>query len=142
MTTYVCRTRKDHIVLGVVIADSDKSLFDKIDEDTEPTLIEYSKVGESLHWFEDKHVWLTFKDDDSYTLEPAVCLMKEFTLSLQRQLADPMFDDYTCFVMARQDLAKGHLAEAVERILVDIDKLILLDKDLYDYVRYILEATR
>jgi hypothetical protein len=53
-----------------------------------------------------------------------------------------MFDDYTCFVMARQDLAKGYLADAVERILVDIDKLILLDKDLYDYVRYILEATR
>lgn len=47
MPTYVCRTRKDHIVLGVVMADSDKSLFDKIDEDTEPTLIEYSKVGES-----------------------------------------------------------------------------------------------
>lgn len=141
MTTYVCRTRKDHVVLGVVIADSEKSLFDKIDEDTEPTLIEYSKVGDSIHWFDDKQVWLTFKDDDSYTLEPAVCLMKEFTLSLQRQLADPMFDDYTCFLMARKDLSEGDLAGAVERILVDMDKLITLDKDLYDYVRYILEAS-
>lgn len=140
MTTYVCRTRKDHVVLGVVIADSGKSLFDKIDADTEPTLIEYSQVGESAHWFEDKQVWLTFKDDDSYTLEPAVCLTREFTLSLQRQLADPIFDDYTCFVMARKDLAEDDLAGAVERMLVDIDKLITLDKDLYDYVRYIIEV--
>lgn len=142
MTTYIVRTRKDQVVVGVVIAESEKALFDKIDEETEATLLEYSKVGASTHWFEDRQVWLTFKDDESYTLEPAVGLLKEFTLSIQRQLADPKFDDYTCFVMARKDLEKDDLAAAIERILVDIDKLISLDIDLYDYVRYVLEVTR
>jgi len=142
MTTYVFRTRKDQVVAGVVIADTEQALFEKLDVESEPTLFEYSKVGDSAHWFEDRQVWLTFKDDDSYTLEPAVGLLKEFTLALQRELADPKFDDYTCFVMARKDLEKDDLAAAIERILVDIDKLISLDHDLYEYIRYILNVTR
>lgn len=65
-------------------------------------------------------------------------MSKEIIEKLQTALADPKFADYSCFVMAGRDLKAGNLDLALNRIRVDIDKLICIDYDLYEYVQDVI----
>lgn len=53
---------------------------------------------------------------------------------LKQKLSNPKLDIYTCFVMARRDLEAGNVEYALNRIRVDLDKLICEDRQFYTYL--------
>lgn len=61
-------------------------------------------------------------------------MSKEIIEYLKQKLSDSKYDDYTVFVMARKELESGDLQLALNRIRVDLDKLICIDKELYNYI--------
>lgn len=138
MPSYSFRNRHNKVIRGTVSVRSEVNLFDKIDDQTDPFAFEYCKVTSNTVWFDEEPTWLIF-DAETQLLVSAADADNEIIESLQNKLAESKFDDYTCFVMARQDLAEGDLNGAIARIKVDLDKLICLDKKLYDYVNYLLE---
>jgi hypothetical protein len=138
MPSYSFRNRYNKVIRGTVSVRSEDNLFDKIDEQTDPFAFEYCKVTSNTLWFDEDPTWLMF-DSKSNQLVAATDANQEIIESLQNKLAESKFDDYTCFVMARRDLAEGDLNGALARIKVDRDKLICLDKKLYDYVNFLLE---
>lgn len=138
MPSYSFRNRHNKVIRGTVSVRSEVNLFDKIDDQADPFAFEYCKVTSNTVWFDEEPTWLMF-DSKTHELVAVTDSNKEIIESLQVKLAESKFDDYTCFVMARRDLADGDLNGALARIKVDRDKLICLDKKLYDYVNYLLE---
>ncbi len=59
---------------------------------------------------------------------------------ISKKLSDPKYNDYTCFVMARWDLDDGNIDYALNRIRVDLDKLISIDYEFYSFISAIFEG--
>jgi hypothetical protein len=141
MPSYIFRNQNDHAIRGCVSVSSVDELFNKIDEDTSPFRLHYCEITQNTVWFEDEPVWLMFDPvigNNSRTLIKASDMHQAIVEQLQARLSDTMFNDYTCFVMARRDLAAFDLEGAVNRIRVDMDKLICLDDALYQYVQHLI----
>lgn len=135
MPSYIFRNRYNKVIRGTTSASSEQALFDKIDEQADPAAFEYCKSTRNTLWLDEDPVWLMFNTD--HQLVSATDSDQEIIDSLQKKLAEPKFDDYTCFVMARSHLAINDLDGALQRIRVDMDKLICLDKKLYDYINFL-----
>lgn len=138
MPSYAFRNRYNKVIRGTVSVRSEDFLFNKIDDQASPFAFEYCKVTSKTLWFDEEPTWLIF-DAETQLLVSATDADNEIIESLQNKLAETKFNDYTCFVMARQDLAEGDLNGAIARIKVDLDKLICLDKKLYDYMNFLLK---
>lgn len=136
MPSYIFRNRYNKIVRGKTSVKSEDCLFDKIDEQADPYAFEYCKLSRNTVWLDEQPVWLMFTTDNQ--LVQAVDSTKEIADSLYKKLSEPKFDAYTCFIMARHELAVYNLDAALMRIRVDLDKLISLDKKLYDYIQFLI----
>ncbi len=55
---------------------------------------------------------------------------------LRRELARDDLSIYTVVIMARQAVQLGRFTEAVSRLRVDADKIIMHSRELYDLVNH------